>query len=99
MEIIRGFTLYQNRDRVAGDDGSLKPCVEKVFRAICSMGEEKEVSGEVGTKNLRVKQQKLKRYLSKRYNTRLALKLCALFDWSKRELDFKEFYSQYDQIF
>lgn len=82
---------------MSDDTPPLKACVDKVFRTICSINEEKDMH-DAQTKNLRVKQQKLKRYLTRRYNGRLANKLCALFDWSKRELDYKDFYMQYDQI-
>ena len=47
--------------------------------------------------NLRLTKIKLKKYLSKRYNSRLAGKLCALFDWSNN-LNYKDFYQQFDNI-
>ena len=40
---------------------------------------------------------KLRKYLSKRYNGRLAGKLCALFDWSNN-LNYKDFYNQFENI-
>lgn len=99
ISLVQGFSIYQHKDKCSTDDQQhIQPCVERVFRTICSQNDEKETP-ETSIKNLRVKQQKLKRYLIKRYNARMANKLCALFDWSKRELDFKEFYQQYDQIF
>lgn len=55
MAMIRGFSLYQSKDKASFDDQILKPCVDRVFRTICSMGEEKEIPADMGTKNLRVK--------------------------------------------
>ena len=98
MQMIKNFCVFQNKSLLQTEDHPpLKPCVDRVFRTICFTSEEKEQS-DTQIKNLRVKQTKLKRYLSKRFNPRLAMKLCMLFDWSKRELDYMDFYEQLDQI-
>ena len=56
MNMIKTFSVYQLKDKnTTYDDHVLKPCVDKVFRAICSMNEEKEVAPDTNIKNLRVK--------------------------------------------
>ena len=49
------------------------------------------VNADKNVKNMRLNKHVLKVYLSKRYNKRLANKICALFDWSN-QLDYKGFY-------
>jgi hypothetical protein len=47
--------------------------------------------------NKRLTKTLLKRNLTQRYNSRLAAKLCALFDWSVA-MDYQNFYRQLDQV-
>ena len=39
----------------------------------------------------------LKKYLKKRYNSRIASKICCLIDWSVTPMDYNAFYRQLDQ--
>jgi hypothetical protein len=39
----------------------------------------------------------LKKYLTSRYNNRLASKICCLIDWSVTPMDYNAFYRQLDQ--
>lgn len=48
--------------------------------------------------NHRLNKPKLKKYLQKRYNTKLANKLCILFDW-KINHTYKTFYQAVDELF
>ena len=48
--------------------------------------------------NHRLNRVKLKKYLQKRYNAKLANKLCYLFDWSNHH-NYKTFYQAVDELF
>lgn len=55
MSKIKNFCIYFNKQKASTEDNPpLQPCVDKVFRAICSINDERE-SNETQTKNLRVK--------------------------------------------
>lgn len=73
----------------------LKREVELTFKSIAALGENNQ--GDQQVKNLRLNKPILKSFLTKRYNKRLANKLCSLFDWSN-QLDYKEFYIQLDSL-
>lgn len=97
MKLITNFKVYANKNYLSeGDNPALKPYVEKTFKAISSIGEDKDAPDQQ-IHNRRLTRPKLKKYLSRRYNGRYAAKICALFDWSLTTLDYNAFYKQLDQ--
>ena len=95
LNFIKGFCVYQNINDKNNDYPQLKREVELTFKTIAAYGENNQ--GDQQVKNLRLNKHILKSYLTKRYNKRLANKLCSLFDWSN-QLDYKEFYIQLDAL-
>lgn len=80
ISIIKSCCVYTSLSEKNNDAPQIKKQVEKTFRSIAICGENN--SADKNVKNMRLNKPILKAYLSKRYNKRLANKICALFDWS-----------------
>lgn len=102
--MIRKFSVYDKFSNEIGVEPQIKKFVEDKFKQICSYGEDKEEPGKKDDKkdmsihNHRLNRLKLKKYLQKRYNAKLANKLCYLFDWSNHHT-YKTFYQAVDELF
>lgn len=103
--MIRRFSIYDRVGTETTIEPTIKKCVEEKFKQICSFGD--DVKDEYGKKdekkdmsihNHRLNRIKLKKYLQKRYNAKLANKLCYLFDWSNHH-NYKTFYQAVDELF
>ena len=89
--MIKGFSIFSNTKQGDGIENVLKPFVAQTFAAICSIGEDKN-AGETQIHNKRLVRPALKKYLARRYNSRLAGKICCLIDWSVTPMDYNAFY-------
>jgi hypothetical protein len=98
INIIKSNLVYKNKNfATEGDHPALKQIVEDKFKYICIFGEENPMPNDSLIHNFRLSRKSLKKYLTKRYNGRLANKISALFDWSNN-LMYKSFYQQLDEI-
>ena len=70
----------------------LKPVTEATFKKICQENNKETLK----LQNTKINAAKLKKYLSKRYNARLATKMTSIYDWMNLG-EYKQFYFLFDK--
>lgn len=99
LSMIRKFSVYEKMTtNEIGVEPTIKKLVEERFKQICSCGDDtnfelgkKEEKKDMSMHNLRLNKKNLKKYLQKKYNSKLSTKICYLFDWSNHH-NYKTFY-------
>ena len=94
MQMLRNHNVFKDVGILEpNEQPPLKPAPEAAFKKIC----DDHIGGvEVSLKNSRINQRKLKKYLAKRYNLRLATKMTSIYDWVNLT-EYKQFYFLVDK--
>ena len=95
--VIKNQRCFKEFSGDAGEEITLKDECDAAFRRICKDKKDTDLS-KTSTKHIRIEKNKLKNYLTRLYNRRLASKMIVCFDWNNLS-DFKLFYTQFENRF